>query len=139
MLGFPDSSLVKNLPGKQETQVWSLEKEIATHSNILAWKIPWTEGFIYISTKIYFNHYLLWIPNQNRNEIALHKYSADEKEIEKPKNYEKKTNASKKTEQLKFSYILGGMQNENSTGENCWKAFYKVKHIFYHMIQWHHF
>ena len=33
----------------QETQVWSLgqedplEKEMATHSNILAWEIPWTE------------------------------------------------------------------------------------------------
>ena len=33
----------------QETQVWSLgqgdalEKEIATHSNILAWETPWTE------------------------------------------------------------------------------------------------
>ena len=34
----------------QETQVWSLswedplEKETATHSSILAWEIPWTEG-----------------------------------------------------------------------------------------------
>ena len=33
----------------QETQVWSLgqedplEKEIATHSDTLAWEIPWTE------------------------------------------------------------------------------------------------
>ena len=33
----------------QETQVWSLgqenplEKEMATHPSILAWKIPWTE------------------------------------------------------------------------------------------------
>ena len=40
---------VKNLPAMQETQVQSLgqedplEKEIATHSNILAWRIPWTE------------------------------------------------------------------------------------------------
>ena len=43
---------VKNLPAMQETQetqVWSLEqedpleKETATHSSILAWKIPWTE------------------------------------------------------------------------------------------------
>ena len=39
----------KNLPAKQETRVQSLaredamEKEIATHSSILAWKIPWTE------------------------------------------------------------------------------------------------
>ena len=40
---------VKNLPAMQETQVRSLgwedplEKEMATHFSILAWKIPWTE------------------------------------------------------------------------------------------------
>ena len=40
---------VKNLPAMQETQVQSLgwedplEEEMATHSNILAWEIPWTE------------------------------------------------------------------------------------------------
>ena len=43
------AQMVKNLPAMQETQVWSLgqedplEKEMATHSSILAWKIPWTE------------------------------------------------------------------------------------------------
>ena len=48
-MGFPGGSLVKNLPAKQETQVQSLdekdplEKEMATHSSILAWKISWTE------------------------------------------------------------------------------------------------
>ena len=41
--------LVKNLSAVQETWVqsvgWedSLEKDMATHSSILAWKIPWTE------------------------------------------------------------------------------------------------
>ena len=40
---------VKRLPTMQETWVWSLgwedplEKEMATHSSILAWKIPWME------------------------------------------------------------------------------------------------
>jgi len=40
---------VKNLPAIEETllqslgQEDSLEKEMATHSSILAWKIPWTE------------------------------------------------------------------------------------------------
>ena len=40
---------VKNLPAVQETWVRSLgwedplEKEMATHSSILAWKISWTE------------------------------------------------------------------------------------------------
>ena len=43
------AQMVKCLPTMQETRVWSLgqedllEKEMATHSNILAWKIPWTE------------------------------------------------------------------------------------------------
>ena len=41
--------MVKRLPTTQETRVQSLgqedplEKEMATHSSILAWKIPWTE------------------------------------------------------------------------------------------------
>ena len=34
---------VKNLLAMWETQVQSLEKEIKTHSSILAWKIPWVE------------------------------------------------------------------------------------------------
>ena len=43
------SLVVKNLPTMQETQVPSLggedplEKEIATHSSILVWRIPWKE------------------------------------------------------------------------------------------------
>ena len=41
--------MVKNLPETQETQVQSpgqenpLEKEMVTHSSILAWRTPWTE------------------------------------------------------------------------------------------------
>ena len=37
---------IKNLPAMLETWVWSLaqkEKPVATHSSILAWRIPWTE------------------------------------------------------------------------------------------------
>ena len=47
--GFPGGSLVKNLPAMPEMWVWSLswedplEEDIATHSSILGWKIPWTE------------------------------------------------------------------------------------------------
>ena len=43
------AQVVKNAPAMQETQVQSLgredplEKEMATHSSILAWEIPWTE------------------------------------------------------------------------------------------------
>ena len=41
--------MVKNLPAMQEIHVWSLGREdalergIATHSRILAWRIPWTD------------------------------------------------------------------------------------------------
>ena len=43
------AQMVKNLPAMQETRVQSLvweaplEKGMAAHSSILAWKIPWTE------------------------------------------------------------------------------------------------
>ena len=43
------TQLVKNLPSMQETPIrflgWEdpLEKGTATHSSILAWRIPWTE------------------------------------------------------------------------------------------------
>ena len=43
------SQTVKNLPATQETWVQSLgqedplEKDLATHSSILAWRIPWSE------------------------------------------------------------------------------------------------
>ena len=35
--------MVKNRPAMQETWVRPLEKGMATHPNILAWRIPWTE------------------------------------------------------------------------------------------------
>ena len=49
---FPGGSVVKNPPanlGDQKILVWSLgqedalEEEMATHSSILVWRIPWTE------------------------------------------------------------------------------------------------
>ena len=49
-MGFPGSSDGKNLPAMQETWLWSLgqedplEKEMATLSNILAWRVPRTEA-----------------------------------------------------------------------------------------------
>ena len=49
VLGFLGGSMVKNLPIMQEMWVQSrhregpLEEEMATHSSILAWEIPWTD------------------------------------------------------------------------------------------------
>ena len=48
-MGFPSGLAVKNLPANAgdagSILGWEdpLEKEMATHSSILAWKIPWTE------------------------------------------------------------------------------------------------
>ena len=48
-LDFPGGSVVKNLPAMQEMQVQSLgredtlEKQMATHFSVLAWRIPRTE------------------------------------------------------------------------------------------------
>ena len=45
----PMAQQIKNLPAMQETWVWflsqedPLEKGMATHSSLLAWRIPWTE------------------------------------------------------------------------------------------------
>ena len=44
-----EAQMIKNPPAMRETQFQSLgredllEKEMATHSSILAWRIPWTE------------------------------------------------------------------------------------------------
>ena len=46
------AQMVKNLPAVQETWVQSLgqedplEKDMATHPSILAWRIPWTEELV---------------------------------------------------------------------------------------------
>ena len=50
--GFPGGSTVKNLPAKQEMRVPPLDREdpleedMATHSSILAWKIPWKRSLV---------------------------------------------------------------------------------------------
>ena len=44
----PEAQMVKKLPAMQDTQIWPLgwgdplEEGMATHSSILAWRIPWT-------------------------------------------------------------------------------------------------
>ena len=48
-MGFPGALVVKNPPALQEAGVQSLcqedhlKKEVAAHSSILAWRVPWTE------------------------------------------------------------------------------------------------
>ena len=48
-MGFPDGSVVKSPPARAGDTApslgreYALEEEMATHSTILAWSIPWTE------------------------------------------------------------------------------------------------
>ena len=56
-MGFPSGSVVKNPPLNAADASLihgsgrSLEKEMATHSSILAWEIPWTEATVHWVTK----------------------------------------------------------------------------------------
>ena len=73
------AQMVKNLPAMGETQVQPLgredllEKGLATHSSILAWRIPWTEetvdphGVTMSWTRLTDFHFIFWV-----KQIALH-------------------------------------------------------------------
>ena len=69
------AQMVKNLPAMQETWIRSLgwedplKKEMATHSSIHAWRIPWTEepgGLVYRVAKSQ-----IWLSNQH---FQVHMY-----------------------------------------------------------------
>ena len=70
-MGFPGGSAVKDPPAMQEMRVWSLgqkdpvEKEIAAHSSILAWKVPQTEEPCGLhSMESQKSHTTLWLNNK---------------------------------------------------------------------------
>ena len=77
------AQMVKNLPAVQETWVRSLgqegllEKEMATHSSILAWEIPWTEEPDGLQctgsqswTRLSDRHLILWNPVQLLRRVS---------------------------------------------------------------------
>ena len=80
-----EAQLVKNLPTMQETRVRSLgqedplEKEMATHSSILAWRLPWTEepgglqsmGLQELDTTYRLHHHPPLFQTPNRNILML--------------------------------------------------------------------
>ena len=78
--GLLGGSVVKNPPATQETQVPSLgwedplEEEMATHSRILAWEIPWTEepgGLQSMGSQRVGHNWSNWAEQQNKNKIFL--------------------------------------------------------------------
>ena len=73
-MGLPGGTVVKNLPEMQ--RMWALclgqedplEKELATHSSILAWEILWTEipgGFI-VHGVAKESNMIYWLNNNNK-------------------------------------------------------------------------
>ena len=76
------AQVVKNPPAMQETQVWSLgwedplEKGMATHSSILAWRIPWTEetGALQYMRLQRVRHN--WATNTDLHFVSPHPHSA---------------------------------------------------------------
>ena len=74
-LGFPHGSVVKNPLAKQETWVQSLswedplEKEMATHSSILAWEILWTEEPGTLQSMRLLKNRTLWLSDNNRQNF----------------------------------------------------------------------
>ena len=85
----PVAQLVKNLPAMQETWVWflgwedPLEKDMATHSSILAWRIPQTEepGGLYSPWVTRVGHDLV------TKQLLLQIWEWDHKEGWAPKNW----------------------------------------------------
>ena len=77
------AQMVKSLPAMQETWVWSLgqeaplEKGMATHSSILAWKIPWTEepGGLQSMGSQELDTTEWLTPTQSREEVLQHQNS----------------------------------------------------------------
>ena len=73
MLGFPND---KYLHAMQETWIWSLgqedllEKGRATHSNILDWRIPWTEEPSELQSMVLQSIRHDWATNMN-NKVSL--------------------------------------------------------------------
>ena len=76
--------MIKNLPTMQDTWVWSLgqedslEKRMSTHSNILAWRIPWREepGWLQSKSQIGLNnsHFHFQIYSSLPNRFSLRWY-----------------------------------------------------------------
>ena len=84
---------IKHLPAMQETWIWSLgredplEKEMATHSSILAWRIPWTEepgrlqsmgsqrvryNWATSLSFFFFLSFFLWLSSGQESDLPLH-------------------------------------------------------------------
>ena len=72
--------MIKNLPAKPDTQVQylsrenPLSKELATHSSILAWEIPWTEepGRLQSMGSHRVRHYLRRTHHHDHHQRARH-------------------------------------------------------------------
>ena len=85
---MPVAQMVKNLPAIQESHVqylgWEdpVEKEVATHSNTLAQRVPWLEEPGRLQSMGLQRVELNWATNrQNKNKMKLHSQGLNESKI----------------------------------------------------------
>ena len=112
MKGFPGGSEVKCLPVMRKIWVWSmgqedpLEEEMATHSSILAWKIPWMEkpGRLQSMGTQRVRHN--WTTSLLKYQM-LNKYLANEWIKTIPEEYRKGKN--KKLEEFRLRFLKRGI------------------------------
>ena len=113
------AQVVKNLPATQETRVWSLswedplEKGTATHSSILAWRIPWTNsmGHKGSDTSKWFS----------LSKILLFKciwVSANE--VDETRAYYTEWNESQGEKQILYGVVCMGYFSHYSTSSQVW-------------------
>ena len=85
--GSPGGPVVKNLFAMQEiwvpSRVWKdpLEKEMATHSSILAWKIPWTEDSGGLESRGISGVRHVWVTKQQQPKILFREFALAKKPI----------------------------------------------------------
>ena len=134
---------LKCRPAMRETWVWSLgwedplEKEMATHSSILAWRIPWTEEpgglqsmgllgvghdwatslslFIFMHWRRKWQPTPVFLPGESHGWRSLVGYS--------PQGRKK----SDTTERLHFHYAISTPQRDKTTHLQCYKAQQRIK------------
>ena len=82
-LGFVGGSAIKILLAMQETWIWylgqeyPLEKEVATHSSILSWEIPWTDELVGYSPWVHKKVGYYLATEQQTTTIYLYLYLGD--------------------------------------------------------------
>ena len=131
-LGVPDGQMAKNLPATQETCIHSLgredplEKGMATHSSILAWRISWTEENGIRRKELP----PTWVMGEEHLRFFSCRLDKPQEELKiHSANILDYYRASKLSEVLKYSKVLTLVRGRGLVSLLCYKTkiYYKVK------------